>query len=369
MTLALGLMSGTSCDGISAAVADIRGRRVRVLAYRTYPYAPSFAALLRRAQQLNVPALAQLNMFLGELFARGALDALKRARVSPARVAVIGSHGHTVYHGPDDPVRCTLQIGAPAVIAHRTGIPVVADFRMRDVAAGGQGAPLIPFFDDFVFGGGRTRALQNLGGIANVTVVGRGQAPLAFDTGPGNCLIDLITHRITRGRQSYDHHGALAAKGRIDSTALQRLMSHPYFRKSPPKSTGLELFNEQFLRTCVGTRWTSRSIDTLATVTYFTAASIADSYRRFIKTRVSEVIVSGGGTHNRTLMRHLEQLLAPIPVHSIERYGIPTQAKEPVAFALLALRAIRGQSNHLPTTTGAARACLLGSLTPPHGTA
>ncbi len=364
MTLALGLMSGTSCDGISAALAAFERRAFRLIAYRTAPYPATITWQLRRATTLRTAELAQLNMRLGELFAQAALRLLRAAHISPRRVAVIGSHGQTVYHGPRDAVPCTLQLGEPAIIAHRTGVPVVANFRMRDLAAGGCGAPLVPFFDDYFFGGGPIRALQNIGGIANVTLVGRRIAPLAFDTGPGNCLLDAAMRRISRGRLAYDRDGRLAARGRVMQPAIARLWAHPYFRQRPPKSTGPEQFHERLLVKTFGRRWTTHAADVLATLTHFTTYSIAESYRRFLPAQPREVIVSGGGCLNRTLMRHLTQLLAPIPVRSIERCGLPAQAKEPVAFAFLGLRALRGQANHLPATTGASRACVLGALYP-----
>ena len=321
--LALGLMSGTSCDGISAALVRFRGRSLRVLAEQTHPYSTAFAQRLRRAEKLAAPELSALNMTLGELFARAALGLLKRAGVARHRVTVIGSHGHTIYHGPRDRMPSTLQLGEAAVIAERTGVPVVADFRMRDVAAGGEGAPLVPAFDDAFFGRGPVRALQNLGGIANVTVVGRGLRPLAFDTGPGNCLIDLVVRRASRGRLGFDAGGRLARRGRIDVRAVERLWRHPYFRRPPPKSTGRELFNEALLRAALGPRYAAAPEDALATVTYFTAYSIAESLRRFVPHRLRELIVSGGGLRNRTLLDHLTRLVAPTRVVSIERYGIP----------------------------------------------
>jgi anhydro-N-acetylmuramic acid kinase len=357
-------MSGTSCDGISAALVRFHDRSLRVLAEQTQPYAAAFAQRLRRADELAAPALSALNMTLGELFGHAALRLLKRAGIAPRRIAVIGSHGHTVYHGPRDRTPSTLQLGEPAVIAERTGIPVVADFRTRDVAAGGEGAPLVPAFDEAFFGGGGARALQNIGGIANVSVVGRGLRPLAFDTGPGNCLIDLVVRRATRGRLRCDAGGRLARCGRIDLRAVERLWHHPYFRRPPPKSTGRELFNERLLHNTLGPRYAAAPEDALATVTYFTAYSIVESLRRFVPHRIRECIVSGGGVRNRTLMAHLTRLAAPARVHSIERYGIPAQAKEPAAFAWLALRALRGRVNHLPETTGARGPRILGALTP-----
>ena len=362
--LAIGLMSGTSCDGISAALARFQGRTVRVLTEHTRPYSAQLAQRLRRGPDLTARELSALNMELGERFAQAALELLRFASVSANRVAVIGSHGHTIYHGPGDPIPSTLQIGEPAVIAQRTGLSVVADFRPRDIAAGGEGAPLVPTFDEAFFGDGPVRALQNIGGIANVTIVGRATRTRAFDTGPGNCLIDLIAQRMTRGRLRYDARGHLALRGRIDHRTVARLWRHPYFRRPPPKSTGRELFNEALLRDTFGPRLTRSPHNALATVTYFTAYSIAQSVRQFGPRRLHEMIVSGGGARNRTLMDHLAQLFSPTPVRSIEHYHIPAQAKEPVAFAYLALRAFRGQANHLPETTGARNACILGTITP-----
>ena len=362
--LAFGLMSGTSCDGVSAALAQFYGRRLRVIAHQTIPYPKRLTRQLQRGPSLSAQDVSALNMLLGEQFANAALALLRNARIVPRRVTVIGSHGHTLYHGPRDAAPSTLQIGEPAVIAQRTGIPAVAQFRARDLAAGGEGAPLVPYFDHAFFGSGPVRALQNIGGIANVTVVGRDIRPLAFDTGPGNCLLDVMAQRISRGACAYDADGRLALKGRVDHRAVERLWRLPYFRRPPPKSTGRELFNEALLREFFGVRLRRTPHDVLATLTYFTALSIAQSYRRFVPHRLREVIVSGGGVFNRTLMRHLANLCAPVSVRSIERYGIPAQAKEPIAFAYLALRAWQGRVNHLPMTTGAHTACILGAVTP-----
>ncbi len=364
MPLAVGLMSGTSCDGISAALVRIDGRRVQVLAHRTTDYPDPLRKRLAAGQHLTAQDLSALTMELGERFAQAALGLLRRSRMAARRIAVIGSHGHTLYHGPRDRVPSTLQIGEPAVIAERTGIPVMANFRARDVAAGGEGAPLVPYFDEAVFGGGPIRALQNLGGIANVTVVGRRVTPLAFDTGPGNCLIDLMAQRASGGRTRYDPGGTMARRGRVDHDTVWRLWHQPYFQRPPPKSTGRELFNRALLRRVFTSRLRTGPYDVLATVTYFTAFSIAESYRRFVPHPLTEVTVSGGGVRNRTLMAHLTRLLAPVPLRSIAEYGIAPQAKEPAAFAFLAWRALRGRLNHLPATTGARRACVLGSLTP-----
>ena len=364
MSIALGLMSGTSCDGVSAALARFTGRHLRVIAEHTSPYSIQLVRRLRRGPELAARELSALNMELGEYFAHAVWRLLKAAKISPRAIAVIGSHGHTIYHGPRDAVPSTFQLGEPAVIAQRTGIPIVANFRPRDLAAGGEGAPLIPYFDETFFGGQAVRAMQNLGGMANVTVVGRRITTMAFDTGPGNCLIDLVVQQMSRGRLQYDRHGRLALRGRIDHRAVERLWRHPYFQRPLPKSTGRELFNATLLRRVFGSQLASAPDAVLATLTYFTAFSIAESYRRVIPHRIQEVIVSGGGVRNHTLMAHLARCLVPIPVRSIEQYGIPAQAKEPIAFAFLALRALRGQINHLPRTTGARTACILGTITP-----
>ena len=364
MTLALGLMSGTSCDGISAALIDIGPRTCRVVAFDTTPYPAALGALLRRARELSTSGVAQLNILLGECEALAALQLLRRSRVPAQAIAVIGSHGHTVYHGPRDPIPCTLQLGEPAIIAERTGCAVVADFRMRDLAAYGEGAPLVPAFDHWLFGRGPTRALQNIGGIANVTLVGRGVKPLAFDTGPGNCLLDLVAQRLSQGRCAFDRHGELAAEGRIDPRAIRRLWADGYFRRRPPKSTGREQFNAAWLAERLGASWPRRLPDVLATLTYFTAYSIAESYRRFFPRPPTELIVSGGGVYNRTLMGHLSRLVQPVLVRSIDAYGIAPLAKEPAAFAWLALQAMRGHVNHLPSTTGASAPRVLGTITP-----
>lgn len=362
--LSLGLMSGTSGDGISAALTQIQEKNLRILAYRTYPYPISLSRQLRQGGSLPASHLSSLNMELGERFAKAAQRILRMAKASARHVKVIGSHGHTIYHGPYDVVPSTLQIGEPSIIAERMRIPVVADFRTRDMALGGQGAPLIPFFDAMFFGNGPARAMQNIGGIANVTIVGRGIRPLAFDTGPGNCLIDLVAQKYSRGKLRYDPFGRMSARGKIDQNAIQRLWQLPYFRHRPPKSTGREVFDAGLLHRLFAKCLENRPEDVLATLTYFTAYSIAESYRRFIPHPLHEVIVGGGGAYNRTLMHHLTHLLKPLPVKSIEAFDIPAQAKEPAAFAYLALCAIQGRINHLPKTTGARRAVILGTLYP-----
>lgn len=325
---AIGLMSGTSADGISAAWTEV-GRTVHVTSALTLPFSPGEQRRILMLRDAGAREVAEAGMWLGERFAAAANRLIRRVGRRPD---VIGSHGQTVYHLPG---RASLQVGEPAVIAQRTGVTTVADFRPADIAAGGQGAPLILYFDEFVFGGRHVRALQNIGGIANVTVVGRRVKTLAFDTGPGNTLIDEAVRRMTRGKLQMDRGGRIAAQGRVDAALLRRLMSHPYFRRRPPKSTGREMFSAE----CFGGRRVTR--DVIATLTYHTALTIAESYRRFLP-RIEEVIVSGGGVYNSTLMTHLQALLFPAPVKSIRLYGIDPLSKEPAAFALMAVQCVRG---------------------------
>jgi len=357
--LALGLMSGTSADGLSLALAEFEQRTFKLHAYRTVAYPAPLVKKILNASNLRTPQLSRLNFELGHFFADQTDVFLKKTGASLSSIAVIGSHGQTVYHGPEDEPSNTLQIGEPSLIAQKTGIPVVADFRPMDIAAGGSGAPLIPFFDHYFFSEKQGRALQNIGGIANVTFLKKGKTPLAFDNGPGNALMDLAMLKISGGKRAFDKNGQLARKGAILPSVLKQLQKHRYFKKEPPKSTGRELFGASFLPANL---WREKPEDILSTLTYFTAWAIADSYFAFIPFELGEVLVSGGGALNPTLMEHLKNLLYPADVRSMEELKIPAQAKEPLAFAFLALRAIQGKVNHLPQTTGAKQACILGKI-------
>lgn len=360
--LAVGLMSGTSQDGVSAALCSFEKKRFELLRYQTYSYPPAMAKQISRGQDLSVPEFSRLNMVLGKFFAETTVQFLKKTHSRRSRVAVIGSHGHTIYHGPRDSPKNTLQIGEPSVIAERTGIPVVADFRMRDIAAGGEGAPLIPFFDQYFFGNGPVRALQNIGGIGNISVVGKNIHPVAFDTGPGNGLIDLAAQRVTKGRLHYDNDGRISRRGKINKKAFDRMARHPYFSKKAPKSTGRELFNEKFIPAFL---WKDKPANVLATLTYFTAWTIFESWRKFIPHDLTEVIVSGGGALNETLMACLRHVFSPTPVHSISMWNIHPQAKEPAAFAFFALRAFLGKPNHLHLSCGShCEPLILGKIIP-----
>jgi anhydro-N-acetylmuramic acid kinase len=366
---ALGLMSGTSCDGMTAALVRTgwppRLGNLRVLAWRTRPYPAALRRDLLRIADLATPDLAALHHRIGFESARAAADLLARARVRPAAVAVVGSHGHTAWHAPR--TAGTFQIGDASQIAERTGIATVADFRSRDVAAGGEGAPLVPWFDWIHFHRPRgTVAVQNIGGIANVTVV----TPLreeafAFDTGPGVMLVDDAVRRVTGGRQAYDGGGRIAREGMVDRAAAADLLAHPYFRQAPPKTTGRELFGRRFLDGFMERHPRLRGADLVRTLVHVTAASIAGAYRRFIPARLAlrEAVLSGGGARNPAIVEELRRL-AGVPVRTTDDCGIPVEAKEAVVFAILALATLRGEPANLPAATGARREVVLGAVYP-----
>lgn len=358
--LAVGLMSGTSADGVTAALVDISAASVSVRRFRTYPYPARLKRLVLAAPSLRAPELSRLNFALGEVFASAALAISQRARPS-----VVGSHGQTVWHGPNDIPPNTLQIAEPAVIAERTGMTTVADFRPRDMAAGGQGAPLVPAFDLFLHGDGPPRAVVNIGGIANVSLVGRGRLWSAFDTGPGNALMDEAARRATKGRREMDPGGRLAARGRPDESLLKKLLAHPYFKKAPPKSLDRSTFGPAFLDRYFP-RLPQRSLpDALATLAELTARSLwLAVLENAPPAPLAEVVVSGGGALNAHLMRRLRLLFFPVPVTTSAAHGLPVMAKEAACFAWLAARALDGLANHAPAATGARGARLLGKIVP-----
>lgn len=359
--LAIGLMSGTSADGVSLALAAFTEKNFDLLAYKTYAYPKDIRRFLNSPLDLKSADISRLNFLLGRYYAALVLKFLKKFRIPVKSVSVIGSHGHTLYHGPNDRPGNTLQIGEPSLIAEKTGIPVVADFRPRDIAAGGEGAPLIPFFDQFFFAKDEPVALQNIGGMANVTITGKKQPLIAFDNGPGNCLIDWAVQKLSGGKKRYDEDGKIAARGVIQMPFIWKMMEHPYFRQKPPKSTGRELFNAKFIPRGLLRHSTE---DIVATLTYFTAFAIHQSIHDYSPRKPLKMLVSGGGALNRSLLHYLKLLFAPIAVESVEKYGFPAQAKEPVAFAFFALRALQGKSNHWPQGTGGKKTRVLGKIIP-----
>lgn len=378
----VGLMSGTSMDGIDAAVVRVAGERgwhtslsVETLACYHRPYLDEerrgLQALIEHG---TLSELVQWDAYLGELFAEAALTIIQQTGLKPAEITAIGSHGQTVWHSPDatlfnKPAGGTLQIGQPDVIAARTGIPVVADFRTRDIAHRGQGAPLVPFIDWLLLRDEQeSRAVLNIGGMANLTVLPAGETPgaiWAFDTGPGNALIDLAVQWETNGQQALDKDGTLAKQGQVDVNILQDLLQHPYFQSEPPKSTGRETFGDAFFRQQMIIRqWNGSPVTTL---TELTARTIADALKRWVlpRAKVQRVIVSGGGVHNQTLMNRLRALLPDIAWESSERYGIDPDFKEAIAFALLAGAYLQGLPASFPGTTGTSKPVVLGKWCKP----
>jgi anhydro-N-acetylmuramic acid kinase len=373
--IVVGLMSGTSVDGIDAAVVSVEHLgdtlELRLLAYSESAYDPAVRARifgLFDPASSRIDETCELNVLIGQAFAEAAAAALRQADVE---ADLIASHGQTVWHqvAPGH-TRSTLQLGEPSVIAERLGVTTVADFRPRDIAAGGQGAPLASWGDALLFGDAQLgRAVQNIGGIGNVTWVPPGAqwgAMLAFDTGPGNALIDHAVSRLTGGALRFDTDGALAAAGRVDDALLAELLAHPYFVAQPPKSTGRELFGAQFVDPVIDRAVAAgmSSSDVVATLTAFTAHSIADQYRRFLPGRPDEVIVGGGGSRNPVLMSLLSELLDPAQIRLHEDFNLPSLGREAVYFALMGHEALFGRSNTVPSCTGAMHAVPMGKIVP-----
>jgi anhydro-N-acetylmuramic acid kinase len=368
----VGLMSGTSLDGISAAVARFRdsadGRiEVDLLAYTSRSYTQAQRSRLGAALGGGTPAeYCRLNFDLGGWLADAAIEVMAEAGVARDDISAIASHGQTIWH---EPGHSTWQTGEAAVIAERTGIDVVSDFRVRDVAAGGQGAPLVSVADAMLFASGSEwRGLQNLGGIGNVTVVpprGEIEGVRAFDTGPGVAVIDGVTHSL-RPDLAYDIDGKLAQAGRPNMAIVKELLAAPYFASPPPKSTGRELFNtDYFTKLIVRSRAEGGSDeDIVATAVQLTAESIGDAYRRFIAEPITEVLVSGGGAKNPALFAAIAKAAAPIRVRHFDELYFDGEAKEAVAFALLGYLHVNKRPGNVPTATGARGQRVLGKLTP-----
>jgi len=375
--IVIGLMSGTSVDSIDGAVAEIRGApphlEVAQRAFVSCPIAPALRERIFRCfrpETGGVDEVCALNFAIGEAFAEAARAAAAAAGLTLAEVDLIASHGQTVWHAvrSDGAVDSTLQLGSGAVIAERTGVTTVSDLRSRDVAAGGQGAPLVPFSERLLYADPQLcRALQNIGGIANVTILPKGDAPaIAFDTGPGNMVIDALVRLATGGQAQYDEDGRMAAAGSVSQTLLSELMAHPYLAMRPPKSTGRELFGEPFAQQlwARGLELGLSPADIVATATAFTAASIALACRTFSPCPIDQMVVGGGGALNPTLMRLLREAMAPVAVLRQEDLGFSSKAKEALAFAIMGYETLHGRPSNLPSCTGARRAVPLGQIAP-----
>jgi N-acetylmuramic acid 6-phosphate etherase len=367
----IGLMSGTSLDGCDAALVSLSprgaGLDVRMEAFLTLPMPAELRAQIQEQlapETSRIDRLAELDMRLGAFFAEAALAVLAKAG---GEADLVGSHGQTLWHRPVGDAPTTLQLGDASLIAVRTGITTVSDFRKADVAAGGQGAPLVPFVDQLLFArDDRSVALQNLGGIANVTALIPSRPPSAFDTGPANMVIDRFVERATDGHEHFDPAGRYAAQGRVDEALLAAWLAHPFFEQLPPKSTGREDFGHAYADARYDEAMAAglTSEDAIATATALTARSIGRAYRSFLPATPQEVLVSGGGAHNHTLMAMLRQELPDASVLPLDAKGFDADAKEAIAFAVLAYQTIFGASNHLPETTGAKIPVILGKISP-----
>ncbi len=375
----VGLMSGTSADGVDAAIVEISRGKVRLLAFGVFPYATALRrAIFRlcRPESARLDDICHYNFVLGEVFADAVIKLCSKSGVALRSIDLVGSHGQTIYHNPrgrrygQTTIRSTLQIGEPSVIAQRTGITTVADLRPRDMAAGGEGAPLVPYADYVLFRHSRlARAVQNIGGIANVTFLPsdcKQDEIIAFDTGPGNMAIDGIMRLASGGRRNFDTGGKLAARGAVNARLLSELLRHPFLRRRPPKSTGREEFGDFFAEQIYG-RAAKKGLadaDIAATVTAFTATSIARAYRHFLPMMPDEVILCGGGARNGTLVEMLRGELPEVKMLSTDDFGVNADAKEAVSFAILAWATIKGMANNVPTATGAEEPVVLGKIIP-----
>jgi anhydro-N-acetylmuramic acid kinase len=381
--LVLGLMSGTSADGIDVVLVKISGTpprlKSKLLAHAAFTLPAAVRTeILRVAEQASVTAgnLSQLNFRVGHVFADAARDACRKFRVDIGKIALIGSHGQTVFHQGrpskylGHPTAATLQIGEASVIAQRTGITTVADFRPADIAAGGQGAPLVPFADYVLYRHETLgRVLLNLGGIANITVIPAPAKPwqvLAFDTGPANMLIDALVRHFTKGRQPFDKNAGLAAQGRGIPQLLNDLMRDPYLKLSPPKSTGREYYGATYLKKilALGRRHRAKPNDLIRAATIFTSLSIVDALYRFVlpKYKIQQLIVSGGGANNPLILAQLAAALPAVEIVPSAQLGVPGDAKEAYAFALLAYETFHQRASNIPSATGARQSAILGKI-------
>lgn len=375
----IGLMSGTSLDGVDAAIAEIKGSgptsRFRLLAFQRYPFPPELSGLILKNSHpdtCNLHELTRLNNVLGQFYADAVKRTVRAARMRISDIDLIGSHGQTVCHLPErsamfgKTVRATLQIGDPGVVAALTGIITVGDFRVPDMAVGGEGAPLVPYFDYLAFRSKKlNRGLLNIGGIANLTVLPRKcevDDVIAFDTGPGNMVIDGLTRSYFG--QMYDRHGRYAKRGVLRPDLLRSLARHPFLQRKPPKSTGREDFGNNYVQQVMNLGKGFDPLDLLATVTDFTAFAVFENYRRFVepKTVFDELIVSGGGVHNKVLMTALRKYFGGVRVRLVDEFGLSSDAKEALCFAVLANEAVSGNPANLPRVTGAKRKVVLGKV-------
>lgn len=375
----IGLMSGTSVDSLDTVIVKIRGEadnaRVSLIAFEMYRFPDGFRELVFDASSKrtsSVDLICRLNILCAHFYADAVKKIIRKAGLKTEDIDLIGSHGQTIHHLPESQtmfgkrIRSTLQIGDPATLAKLTGIPTVGDFRTGDMALGGQGAPLVPYVDYVLFRSkAKNRILLNLGGIANFTALPANCSAdevIAFDTGPANMVIDALMMKLFQ--KKLDKNGSVGKKGKISGELLKWMMNHPYLKKKPPKSTGRELFGASYLQKFLKRGKRLSDHDLVATASAFTAAAVYDQYERFIRSSmcVDELLVSGGGMHNKTIMRELSSNFAPAIVSPLENLGIPSDAKEAVCFAMLANATVSEVPANLPSVTGAKKSVVLGKI-------
>lgn len=382
---AIGLMSGTSVDGIDAALVEISGRskdiKVSLCEFENKPFPVNIKNKivdLFSIENTTVDKTGYMNVLLGELYAEAVFSLVKKAGLKMSDIDFVGSHGQTIYHHPqissEDgyPISYSVQIGEGAVIANRTNIPCVSDFRVADLAVGGQGAPLVPFTEFLLYKSTKeTVLLQNIGGIGNITVLAKDcemEDVYAFDTGPGNMIMDGLVSLYTKGEKTIDIDGEIAAKGVVNQSLLKALCGHDYFTLKPPKSTGREMFGKDYIINLYNKlqKMDITMESAIATVTDFTAWAIADSYEKYIlpNNQADRLVIGGGGSYNPVLVSMIRQRMKPygVEVNIQEEIGFSSDAKEAVAFALLADCAIAGRCNNIPAVTGASRPVVLGKI-------
>ncbi len=381
----IGLNSGTSFDGIDVALVKFKTGSLipkfidGILCEYPKVVKDKVGNLIIETchgmsqRGVSLREISQLNFLLGELFADAALQIIKKNKLKSKDILLIASHGQTVFHHPQIEeigkykVRSTLQIGESSIIAQKTGITTVSNFREADIAAGGQGAPLVPYLDWVIFNKSKNiKAVLNIGGISNVTIVGKNIIPIAFDIGPGNALIDLLAKSY---KKDFDQDGKLALRGNVYFSCVEKALKDPYFNKKPPKSTGKEYFNLAFIKKYFSK--IKKKEDKIATITYFTARTIQYSFQKFVfpQYKVDELVISGGGIKNKTLMKYLKKLItveaySHMPLLTISnKYGLPSKYKEAILFALLGYTCHLGKTNNIPSCTGAKKKVILGKIT------
>lgn len=366
----IAMMSGTSLDGIDACLVNIyQDLSFKILdSYSLdYPFEVREKLLEVANNKASTKDICFLNFVVGELFAKCANELVEKSAYDKSKIDFISSHGQTIFHIPNEleiggiKTRSTLQIGDISVISERTGILTVGDFRTKDMAVGGLGAPLVPFADEILFGKEKNRAIQNIGGISNVTVLSKELDTFAFDNGPGNMLIDYFVNKLFN--LPFDKNGEIAVQGKVDEKWLESLLQEEYYSFAPPKTTGRELFNDLYAEK-IFKNAPKDKYDVIATITNLTAKTIYDSYKNFVmpKVKIDEIVIGGGGAYNKTLINYLQQYFVDVLVKTHGDFDIPNKLKEALAFAYLGYFTLNNKSNNVPTCTGAKKPVVMGKI-------